>query len=247
MGFSFDRLTDIYDRTRGLPEEIMEKLVKVLFHELKGYKRILDAGVGTGRFAMPLQALGFDIVGIDISAKMLKKAAKRGVKDLLLSDICCLPFKDSYFEVTISAHLLHLIRNWRIALREITRVTRNRLISPIYTTPNPVTEKYLEFLKGDGYAVPQLGISEAELKNIIQPTRSRFAVDIAVKADKTLSMLKFRGGSFQSEIPDELHCRAMKQLKGQFSGKTYYRTIEIVLWDISKLKAFLGQTLKLQK
>lgn len=241
MSLSFDRLADIYDRTRGLPQEIMEKLVEMLVHELKCYERILDAGVGTGRFAKPLQDLGFDIAGLDISAKMLKKATEKGVKRVVLGDICCLPFKDRSFNATISGSVLHLIRNWETALREITRVTRNVLVSPAYTTPNPLHEKYQELLRKYGYVAPQCGVSEAELKSIIQPTKSVLAVsDIAFEADRTLSMFENKGSSYQLEIPDELHRQAIERLRDQFSGKIYYRSIEIVTWDVAKLKTFLG-------
>lgn len=237
----FDRLADIYDRTRGLPQEVMEKLVKMLAYELGGYERILDAGVGTGRFARPLQDFGFDIVGLDVSAKMLRKAAEKGVKKLLLGDICCLPFKDLSFDATISGFVLHLIRKWDAALQEITRVTRNVLISPAYTTPNIIHEKYQEFLREYGYVVPQRGISEAELKRIIQPTKSILAVsDIAFEANRTLSMIEEKGASYQLEVPDKIHRQAVKRLKEQYSGKTYYRSIEIVAWDITKLKVSLG-------
>jgi len=74
LALSFDRLAEIYDKTRGLPHVTMEKVVRVLVNGLKECGNILDAGVGTGRFAKPLQDLGFKVVGIVVSTTMLKSS-----------------------------------------------------------------------------------------------------------------------------------------------------------------------------
>ncbi len=70
MKISFDCAAEFYDRTRGPPEHVMEKLILTLINELKGCKSILDVGVGTGRFAKPLQDHGLYVVGVDIAKKM---------------------------------------------------------------------------------------------------------------------------------------------------------------------------------
>jgi predicted TPR repeat methyltransferase len=61
----------------------MEPLVTTLIKELTGYRNILDVGVGTGRFAKPLQNHKLNIVGIDIARRMLEKATAKGVRNLL--------------------------------------------------------------------------------------------------------------------------------------------------------------------
>jgi len=237
---SFDRVAEIYDKTRGLPLAIMEKVVQNIANELKDCRKILDAGVGTGRFAKPLQTLGFEVVGIDISVKMLEKAREKGAKNLFRGDICSLPFKDSSFDATISIHVLHLVKSWKMALYEMVRVTRKLLLSCTYTTPNPLNERYRELLKECGYERPPVGTSEAELKNLVKPTRSRFTISrIPFKADDTLAILKDKASAFQFEVPNDLHSQVMKKLVHQFAGKTYYRDIEVIVWDIACLRAFL--------
>lgn len=207
---------------------------------MKGCIKILDAGCGTGRFAKPLQVLGFEVVGIDISAKMLERAKEKGARNLLLSDICFLPFSDSSFDATISIHVLHLVKGWSIALREIVRVTRNFLLTCIYTAPNPLNERYRELLKEYSYEKPTLGTAEAELKNLVKPTKSMLAASrIQFKADETLATLKDKVDAFQFEVPDDLHIQVMKKLVRQFAGKTYYRDVEILVWDVACLKNFL--------
>ena len=147
MPVSFDRVADIYDKTRGLPPHVMKKAIAALTNELKGHKTILDAGAGTGRYAKPLQNKGFELVGVDVSEKMLKKANQKGVKGLILTDVCHLPFRDLSFDVTICNSVLHLIEDWRTALKEITRVTRHVLVSTVYSSPNPIHQAYDELLR----------------------------------------------------------------------------------------------------
>jgi len=237
---SFDRVAEIYDRTRGLSPAIMEKVVRNVANELKDCRKILDAGVGTGRFAKPLQALGFEVVGIDISAGMLKKAVEKDAKNLLLGDVCFLPFTDSSFDAAISIHVLHLIKGWKMALNEMVRVTRNFLLTCAYMAPNPLNERYRELLKECGYEKPPLGTAEAELKNLVKPTKSILVASrVPFKADDTLAILKDKASAFQFEIPNRLHLKVMKKLTHEFAGKTYYRDIEILAWAIPYLKTFI--------
>ncbi|NIO37061.1 class I SAM-dependent methyltransferase, partial [Candidatus Bathyarchaeota archaeon] len=60
----FNSVAHIYDRTRGPPEHVMKQLLEALTSELSDYRTIMDAGVGTGRFAKPLQDSGFEVVGV---------------------------------------------------------------------------------------------------------------------------------------------------------------------------------------
>jgi ubiquinone/menaquinone biosynthesis C-methylase UbiE len=148
LSVSFDRVAEIYDETRGFPVFVMDKIIKTLKTQLEGYVSILDVGVGTARFSKPLQNLGYHVVGVDVSSGMLGKAVERGMRNLLIGSVCNLPFRDDYFDVTISAGLLHLVKEWKVALREISRVTRKFLVSVIRRRKNPANEKYRICLLG---------------------------------------------------------------------------------------------------
>jgi 2-polyprenyl-3-methyl-5-hydroxy-6-metoxy-1,4-benzoquinol methylase len=47
---------------------------------------VLEAGIGTGRFATWLAKKGFSVVGIDISKEMLKKAKEKKRISMLILD-----------------------------------------------------------------------------------------------------------------------------------------------------------------
>lgn len=83
-------------------------------------KFILDAGTGTGRFAVWLAVKGFKVVGVDVSRGMLRVAKRkanvlRSDVDLVLADLHFLPFRNGAFDgvicVNVIDHLL-FIRNF---------------------------------------------------------------------------------------------------------------------------------------
>ena len=241
MTISFDRVAEIYDETRSIPSDAMKRIVEILAGELKGYKTVLDAGVGTGRYAKPLQDCGFDVVGLDVSSKMLREAAEKGTGNLLRGDVCNLPFKDSSLNVTFSLSLLHLVKDWKKALQEIARVTKDLLVSVVRRSPNPLSEAYTELLKKFGYTLQKLGISEWELKDIVKPMKSILGHAYKVSIKERLSYLNQKAYSYQWDIPENLHKQVMGELKNRFIGGTFCREVEILIWDINRLEAFLQQ------
>ena len=124
IGAEFDSISEIYDSTRRAATEAELKAVS---SELSECRTILDIGVGTGRFAKPLSDLGFEIVGIDISRKMMSKARQKGIENLILADAHNIPFKDRSFDASIIIHVLHLIPDWLNVAREMGRVTKNKV------------------------------------------------------------------------------------------------------------------------
>ena len=124
IGEEFDGISDIYDSTRQPATELELKAVS---SELGNCRMILDVGVGTGRFAKPLSDMGFEIIGIDVSRKMMLRARQKGVKNLILADAHNMPFTDGSFDASIIIHVLHLIPDWLNVVREMGRVTKSRV------------------------------------------------------------------------------------------------------------------------
>src|SRR5438552_15364046 len=88
---SFDRVAAIYDETRGLAPRAMSRALAVLVDELHG-KRVREVGLGTGRYAVPLQKSGIRVDGVDFSRKMVEFGLARGRRGVVLSDAARLPF-----------------------------------------------------------------------------------------------------------------------------------------------------------
>src|SRR5207249_6832613 len=73
LAISFDRVVGAYDSTRGLSPELMRQIIDAMQDMLRSCTTVLDVGVGTGRFACPLNESGFRVVGVDISVPMMLK------------------------------------------------------------------------------------------------------------------------------------------------------------------------------
>jgi len=93
---------------------------------------ILDAGCGSGLFALALAASRATdtVVGVDLSRGMLSAAAReareRSVVNLRLAiaDCCRLPFRDRSFDRVVAAGLLPNVNDWALLLGELRRVLR---------------------------------------------------------------------------------------------------------------------------
>lgn len=236
---SFDPVAQVFDKTRGPPEHVRKQLVDALAKELIGSKTILDAGVGTGRFAKPLQDKEFEVVGIDLSHKMLEVAKKKGTINLLRGDICFLPFKVHSFDVAICNAVLHLIAEWETALQEICRVTSNVMVSTIHKHENPVREAYSRLLEKYGYESRRRGKPEHDLKDLVTPSNSIHVASYNVDSNESLAHMSQRVYSHQWEIPESVNDKIMGELTGQFSGRKFTQELSILVWNVDDLRAYL--------
>ena len=120
---SFDRAASYYDQTRPALESIAGTGTQAILDITGPTARILDVGTGTGRISNPLLERGVDLIGCDLSSKMLKRLLEKfpGAR-IVQSDACILPFPAASFDAVLTAHVLHLIPSWRDALREFRRV-----------------------------------------------------------------------------------------------------------------------------
>jgi SAM-dependent methyltransferase len=91
--------------------------------------RLLDAGCGNGKYSIPLQMHGFDVIGVDVSRGALELAAKvREYRELdiefSIADICHLPFPAGSFNVIWCYGVLqHLMLEEReLAISEFRRL-----------------------------------------------------------------------------------------------------------------------------
>jgi len=130
-GISFDRAVDYYDATRGYPPGVAERLRDAIIAalELSRSAQILEAGVGTGRIAIPFIEAGYFYAGVDLSRRMMgqlrRKLDSRVHRvHLICGDAMHLPIADSTFDAVVMVHVLHLVEDWHQVLNEAHRALR---------------------------------------------------------------------------------------------------------------------------
>ena len=115
------------DKSRSV-SETWESLLADLVAGPAG-RRAIDMGTGTGQFAVYLGRLGFRVIGIDISERMVRKARENarscGLRiDFQTRDAENLLFRDDTFDVIVSRNLLWTLPHPEKALKEWRRVLK---------------------------------------------------------------------------------------------------------------------------
>lgn len=130
-----------------------------LIHRSIVGRRILDAGAGTGRFAIPLRAAGLDVTACDISREMLRFAMGQAVRaghpvPAVSADIEQLPFRDETFDTIISITVLRHFPSWRSLAQACMRLVRpgGRLIFDLASGEQAAY--------GESLGVPELSLVE---------------------------------------------------------------------------------------
>ncbi|PZR97785.1 MAG: hypothetical protein DLM69_09365 [Candidatus Chloroheliales bacterium] len=126
---AFDQAAEYYDQTRAVPPEVEKQGVDAIAAALglEAGARVLEAGVGTGRWAIPLSRRGYCYHGLDISMPMLRKlVSKQPPVDapvmLTQGDVTSLPYRDGSFAGVLVVHVFHLVPQYRQAIAEVRRV-----------------------------------------------------------------------------------------------------------------------------
>lgn len=114
-----------YSPGHGIHSEVekqtwMEILASAL--DKKKSLKILDAGTGTGALALLLAEMGHDVIGIDLSDRMLQRAGEKAkAKDLQVifkvGDAENPPFTPQSFDAIVSRHVLWTLPNPEKAVR----------------------------------------------------------------------------------------------------------------------------------
>jgi demethylmenaquinone methyltransferase/2-methoxy-6-polyprenyl-1,4-benzoquinol methylase len=129
--------------------------------------RALDVATGTGDIAFELDARCRQVVGLDVTSRMIELAkAKvaagsrrhvRGAPVFLVGDMAALPFADASFDVVTTGYGLRNVPDLAAALDEIRRVLRpgGRVLSLDFNRPTNalVRAAYLQYLRVIGGAL----------------------------------------------------------------------------------------------
>jgi ubiquinone/menaquinone biosynthesis C-methylase UbiE len=251
---SFDPVADTYDASQGYPPATAEAIGAALFAAAGGQPgtRVLELGVGTGRIAIPLLALGANVTGVDISPRMLDRLrtnlAQRwterpnlpwGTLDLKLADMSALPFADGAFDAVVIVHVLHLTTEWRRVLDEALRVLRPGGCLLLgqdehSTETRPVIERqWLDIVRaldpsisltyiGAGYSAVAAELRARGL--VIEETRPVSWAVRRAPAD-VVNRLARRGWSRTWDVPDDIFAESIRQLEA-WARQEYGATLD---------------------
>jgi SAM-dependent methyltransferase len=240
LRLSFDRVASIYDETRGLSPKVLSHVLGILVDQLQG-KKALEVGVGTGRYAVPLQKSGIQVVGVDISQKMVEHGLRKGLHDVVLADGARLPFVARTFDMTTTNHTLHLVPDWRDVLLEIARVTRDSYFSIIEKAEEKSTlqAEYHDLSRAAGFDWEHPGLHERDLPALLPPDMIMPVgpFDELLPADRLLDELENRAYSSQWTVPESIHRQAMHTLRERWGGHDIHHryTLEITWWRAERL------------
>lgn len=129
-------------------------LPEIIREHVRGRKAI-DFGCGAGRSTRFLQRLGFDVVGVDISEDMLKKARELDPEGdyRLIEDAGLSQFKQGVYDLALSAFTFDNIPTMEKKVnnfRELRRLLRNegRIIN-LVSSPEIYTREWASFSTKD--------------------------------------------------------------------------------------------------
>ena len=113
----------------GYAEEI-EQIVEIsITHLNRKSPSLLDIGCATGSYSIAFSKKNFTVIGIDYAKKMIRKAEQKvitlGLKDVtfLVNDFNRgLNFKNSQFDIAVSAHIFRAVEGISSFTNEITRI-----------------------------------------------------------------------------------------------------------------------------
>jgi phosphatidylethanolamine/phosphatidyl-N-methylethanolamine N-methyltransferase len=125
---AYRRWAPVYDHTFGKVATEGRKHTVEIINQSTG--RVLEVGVGTG-LSLPDYKSNLDIVGIDLSPEMLRKARERVLEDGLTNvsglhemDAGALTFADGAFDTVAAMFVMTVVPEPEKVMRELCRVCR---------------------------------------------------------------------------------------------------------------------------
>ena len=123
---SFDEIARSFDETRADPwQEVV-----TFAGALPPGSKVIDLGCGNGRHTQVLLESRHRAIAFDASRRLLDSARRRARNaDIVLGDLCALPFGSASFDAAIAVASLHHLptaADRLVALREIARILRPR-------------------------------------------------------------------------------------------------------------------------
>ena len=173
-------------------------LPKIIFEHIKGGKAI-DFGCGTGRSTRFLQKLGFNTIGVDIAADMIKKAKEIDPKGdyRLVEDGDLGQFKAEEYDLVLSIFTFDNIPTMEKKIRnfqEIRRLLKSEgIIVNLVSSPEIYTHEWASFSTKD-FPENKQAKSGDKVRIIITDVEDKRPVEDVVWKDKSYRQVFKRAG-----------------------------------------------------
>ncbi len=230
MSYSFDNVAvEHYDRTRAVSPELLTRALDAVQKQFppETYGRVFEPGIGTGRIAIPMARRGYHITGVDISprmmavlrAKLAEEAPELSI-EVQDADVTDLPFPPEVFDMVTFTHVLHLISDWRQAVRELFRVLKGRhpILSMVtrLELASELLDRYREMV-AQHIEVKNVGIQEFSeypayvigLGGVVVWEKLTFEAPRSLPLADLIAGLESRSFSVAARTPLEVHKQVM--------------------------------------
>jgi len=234
MPSGFDSEAHLYDSRRGPPAR---SEIEALLRAFEGRHRLLEVGGGTGRYAGPLLEAGHIVAVIDRSQGMLAQARAKGLGLTVLGDASRMPFPDRVFDGCFFVEVLHLIRNWANAIREMGRVTRGPIAAIITVRDPDLRVIYTQTRAELGHPTGRLDGGVIALIEMLQPRRIEEIASVRRTVDASEALAGFEK---PDHAPPGVHAAALARVKSKF-GTTQpeqTETTQIAVWGSEDFDKF---------
>ena len=128
MDYDLTPVPAVYQDTRRLPDETMRLWMDAIGRHviIQNGGSILDLGCGTGRFSAALaESFSVDVIGVDPSQEMLKRARPSAKIDFRAGRAEQIPLSDGEVELVFMSMMYHHIEDLDAAVGEFDRVLAN--------------------------------------------------------------------------------------------------------------------------
>lgn len=160
----FDKSADTYDEWCQTPlghfVDQLEKDLLIKLAQPKASEVALDVGCGTGIYSLELAKYGLDVIGIDISSKMLKQAQNKASQakheiTFLEGDFHHLPFEDEHFDLVFTNITMEFATQPKQVVSEAMRVLKKggRFIAGFIGKNSPWGKMYQQKGRNDENSV----------------------------------------------------------------------------------------------
>jgi ubiquinone/menaquinone biosynthesis C-methylase UbiE len=222
-------------------QDVMKEVVDGI-EDFVGRSSVVDFGVGTGRFAAPLAQLGVDVVGLDVSLPMMSQARDKGVAGLVLATAESTPFRAQSFDYAMVVHFMHLLKDWRATVKEISRVSRKGLIAVVNDPEGSrPRDLYIRLRESRGFPMAGLKMGERDMVSMVRPSLMRRLSEYREEFDPAQLMDEYAAKlhSITWEVPDDVNRQIVGEMRSRLGEKRELeRSVTLVVWDRDQLRRF---------